>query len=499
MMIRPDELIVDHFAGGGGASTGIFMALGRHPDIAINHDPEAIGCHTVNHPGTRHFCEDIWNVDPEDACGGRPVGLLWASPNCQHYSRARGGKPVDRKIRALAHVVVRWARTVRPRVIVVENVREFAEWSRLDANGRPHPKFKGETFRKWVRALEKEGYEVQMRELQGCDYGAPTSRSRLFVVARCDGAPIEWPAPTHGRAANLRPYRTAADCIDWSLPCPSIFERKKPLSEATMRRIARGVQKFVLDSASPFLIHATHQGAERVHSIEEPLPTVTCANRGEMGVVIPRFELVGDEAPDQAVVPFLIQTSYGERKGQAPRILDIHEPLGTVVAGGQKHAVVAAFLTKNYGGKVGPGSKLTEPMHTITTQDHNSLVEVALEPAQLGGNRDFVAAFLLKYFRTGCGIDPREPLHTITTKERFGLVVVRGVEYRIVDIGFRMLTPRELFRAQGFPETYEFRRSFDQILTKTAQVRLVGNSVCPPVASAVVAAQFGTRRARIAA
>ena len=490
-MIRPDELIVDHFAGGGGASTGIFLALGRHPDIAINHDPDALLCHQSNHPETRHFCEDVWKVDPREACGDRPVGLLWASPNCQHYSRARGGKPVDRKIRALAWVVVRWAREVRPRVIIVENVAEFLGWGRLDEHDRPNPKYVGETFRRWVRALRQEGYQVEMRELSACDYGAPTTRSRLFVVARCDGAPIVWPEPSHG--PGLKPYRTAAECIDWSLPCPSIFERKTPLAEATMRRIARGVGKFVLDAAEPFLIHATHQGAERVHSLAEPMRTVTCANRGELGVVVPR--LAAAAAPDNVVAPMLVQTGYGERVGQKPRTLDILAPLGTAVAGGQKHALVAAFLTKNYGGKVGPGSDLREPMHTITTQDHNSVVEVALRPSAGANNGDFVSAFLLKYFRTGTGIDLREPLHTITTKERFGLVLVRGVEYRIVDIGFRMLTPRELFRAQGFPEDYQFEHAFGQPLSKTTQVRLVGNSVCPPVASAVVAAQFGARRA----
>lgn len=294
------ELIVDNFAGGGGASLGIELALGRSPDIAVNHDPEAVSMHERNHPTTRHLLGDVWDVDPVAACGGRPVGLAWFSPDCTHHSKAKGGKPRSAKRRALAWVVVRWARAVKPRIICLENVEEFADWGPLLSDGTPCPRRRGLTFRVWLGKLKAAGYDVEMRELRACDYGAPTSRKRLFVIARRDGQPIVWPAPSHGR--GLAPYRAAAECIQWLLPCPSIFERPRPLAEATQRRIARGIQRFVLDAREPFVVN--------------------------------------DYAPT------LIQTGYGEREGQAPRSLDLHAPLGTVVAGGAKHALGAAFIAK---------------------------------------------------------------------------------------------------------------------------------------------------------
>ena len=247
-----NEIIVDNFAGGGGASLGIEQALGRSPDIAVNHDPEAVAMHAANHPTTQHLCGDVWEYDPVAVCGGRPVGLLWASPDCKHFSKAKGGKPVQKKIRGLAWVVVRWAKTVRPRVIFLENVEEFQTWGPLTEAGMPDPAKKGLTFQRWMRELRACGYVVEMKQLRACAYGAPTTRKRLFVIARCDGQPIVWPEPTHG--AGRIPYRTAAECIDWSIPIPSIFERARPLAENTMRRIARGIRRFVLEAERPFLV-----------------------------------------------------------------------------------------------------------------------------------------------------------------------------------------------------------------------------------------------------
>lgn len=440
-------LVVDSFAGGGGASLGIELAIGRSPDIAINHDPEAIAMHAANHPNTKHFCESVWKVDPAEATRGQPVDLMWASPDCKHFSRAKGGKPVNTGIRGLAWVVVRWAKTVRPRVILLENVEEFTTWGPLGDDGRPCPRRQGETFRRWVGHLRRLGYQVETRVLRACDYGAPTSRRRLFLVARCDGAPIVWPAPTHGHA---RPYRTAAECINWDAPCPSIFERERPLAEATCRRIARGLVRYVIESAHPFIVGGAAHG--------------------------------------------LIQTGYGEREGQDPRALDIRRPLGTVVAGGAKHALVSAFLARHYsdrqGGWVG-GSSLTLPMPTVTTRDHHSVVTANHE----GARAPMVRAFLTKYYGTGDGQALDLPLGTVTTKDRFGLVLVDGVAHEIADIGMRMLTPRELARAQGFPDDYRLDVGG---ISKTAQVRMVGNSVCPPVAAALVRANVG-EIARVAA
>lgn len=458
--IELTELIVDNFAGGGGASTGIEWALGRSPDIAINHSPEAIAMHAVNHPNTKHYCENVWKVDPLEATGGKPVGLAWFSPDCTHFSKAKGAKPKSKKIRGLAWVVYHWAKTVRPRVICLENVEEFADWGPLLEDGRPCPARKGLTFRRWWRQLENLGYELDARELVACDYGAPTSRKRLFIIARCDGQPIRWPDPSHG--PGLQPYRAAAECIDFELPCPSIFCRKKPLAEATLRRIARGVMRYVVNARQPFLVvtlrgteashigssaspitdplrtisaggthHAlvapvvaplTHQGERRVHPAREPLPTITGANRGELALI----------------APTLINTRNGERHGrhgeQAPRVYDIQKPYATVTAQGSQGALVAAFLLKYYG--AGQGQRIDEPIHTITAKDH------------------------------------------------FGLVTVRGEPYRIADIGMRMLQPPELYRAQGFPADVKL------IGSKTSQVELCGNSVSPPVAAAIVRANM---------
>lgn len=498
-----DSIIADNFAGGGGASSGIEAALGRSPDIAINHDPEAIAMHAANHPETRHMLENVWQVDPAKACAGRPVALAWFSPDCKHHSKAKGGKPREQKIRGLAWVAVRWAAAVKPRVIALENVEEFKDWGPLDDEGRPVASRRGRTFRAFVRKLEKLGYIVEWRLLRACDYGAPTTRRRLFLVARCDGRPIVWPAPTHG-PGRASPHRTAAECIDWSLPCPSIFDRERPLADKTMARIARGVRKFVLESARPFIlpVKTWGGGGNDPRSIDEPMRTITGSKRGEFAIAI----------------PYLVHRSNGERVGQTPRIYDIERPLGTIVAQGQKHALVAAFLAKHYGDRPNGGwpggSQVDLPFGTVTVRDHHSLVAAHLvryngdrPGAERGADLDqplrtldtsnrfgLVSAFLAKYYgQCDDGQDVQLPLGTATTRDRFALVTVTidGEEYAIVDIGMRMLSPRELFRAQGFDDGYRIDPVWNgKPLTRTAQVRMCGNSVCPPLAAAVVRAQM---------
>lgn len=497
-----DELVIDLFAGGGGASTGIEQAIGRHVDIAVNHDPEAVSLHQANHPQTLHYVSDVFEVEPRAVTHGRSVGLLWASPDCTFHSKARGGKPFRdrnkaRRRRGLAWVVCRWAREVKPRVIALENVEEFQHWGPLLDDGKPCPERRGLTFRRWVAQLRNLGYAVEWRELRACDFGAPTIRKRLFLIARCDGQPIVWPEKTHG--PGLQSYRTAAECIDWSLPCPSIFERDRPLAEATLRRIAHGIKRYVLESAKPFIVPVTHQQAgPRVHDAAEPLRTITTAQRGEFALCSPT----------------LIQTGYGERAGQAPRVPGLDKPLGTAVDG-QKHALVAAFLAKAYGGNNPTDCQaLPRPIGTVTTQDHHHLVTSHLaklrgtsssagtdEPlgtiSAQGTHHAEVRALLTKFYgQGGQDQDLRDPLHTIPTRDRFALVTVAGEVYAIADIGMRMLQPRELYRAQGFPDTYQIERGADgRVLPKAAQVRMCGNSVCPPLARAIVAANYTERQA----
>lgn len=444
-------LIIDLFAGGGGASLGIEAALQRPVNYAINHDPVALDVHQANHPETIHLTTDIWRVKPLDVTHGRPVDVLWASPDCKHHSRAKGGKPLDKKIRFLAWSVYRWAHDVRPAVIFLENVPEFREWGPLGEDCKPIVKRKGESFRRWYRQIERLGYVVEHRILNAADYGAPTSRKRLFLVARLDGAPIRWPSPTHGMM-GLPPYRTAAECIDWSLPCPSIFGRTlkdgRPddLADNTLRRIAEGIRRFVL-SGKPFVVPVAGQLA----------------------------------------APALIQTSYGEREGQRPRVLDLHQPLGTIVAGGIKHSLVAAFLVKHFKGVVGVPFD-GRPLDTVTTWDHHSLAVAQLSPGV--SHAAEVRAFLTAYYGSidDHGQALTDPTRTIPTKDRFALVTVQGVEYAIEDIGMRMLSPEELLRAQfgSFAATYDLTRA----TTKEDKVRLIGNSVCPEVARALVAANL---------
>lgn len=427
------ELVFDGFAGGGGTSTGLDEALGRPPDFAVNHDPEALAMHEANHPDTRHFCESIWEVDPRELTGGRRVGLAWFSPDCKHFSRAKGG-PLHRskEIRSLAWVVIRWASMPnRPRVIIVENVEEFLTWGPLGPDGVPIADRAGETFAEWMTQLRWCGYEVEVKRLVAADYGSPTTRRRLFIVARCDRQPIVWPEPTHG-AGRARPWRAASEVLDWSLPTPSIFGRRRPLAATTLRRVVRGLQRYVLDAASPFLV--SYYGTGTALSCDDPLDTVT--TRG-------RFALVA---------PYLVHQSN-----------DITRPLGTVVAGGVKHGLVAAFLARHYGGNENDGAPVTRPMHTITTQDHHSLVEVAL------------------------GHDRRAEVRELVGGE--ASVVIDGRRWEVADIGMRMLSPRELFGAQGFPADYEIAPLHNgKPLTKTTQIRLVGNSVPPQLARSLAAA-----------
>ncbi len=531
------ELAIDLFAGGGGASTGIEQAIGRAVDIAINHDPEAVALHQANHPQTRHFVSDVFEVDPITVTDGMPVGLLWASPDCKHFSKAKGGKPVSKKIRSLAWVVVKWAKAVRPRVICLENVEEFQTWGPLGKDNMPDPARKGKTFARWKRSLEGMGYTVEHRELRACDFGAPTIRKRLFLVARCDGQPIVWPEATHAapdslqvKAKKAKPWRTAAECIDWSIAAPSIFERKKPLAEATCRRIAKGIMRYVVDAKEPFIVNTRNGEREgqqpRVRSIHEPMWTATA--QGSQGAV---------------AVPVLAPVMTEIANASSPRCMPAGEPLRTVTAEtkGGHHALITAFMAKHYTGVV--GSDLADPLATVTSVDHHSLVVATMigagGPAYSGKPKPVdepigtlttenhravvtsnliklrgdnvgsgtneplhtvsaqglhhaeVRAFLIKYYGTDGDPAMREPLHTVTTKDRFGLVTIKGEDYAIVDIGLRMLTPRELYRAQGFPESYQIDTGGDgRPLTKTAQVRMCGNSVCPPMSRAIVGANY---------
>lgn len=592
------HLIVDNFAGGGGASTGIEMAIGRSVDIAINHDPDAIAMHKANHPHTKHYCEDVWQVDPVEACDGNPVALAWFSPDCKHFSRAKGGKPVDKNIRGLAWVAIKWAALVRPQVIMLENVPEIQTWGPLGENGNPIKERAGETFDGFISALTSGisidhpayqemcdalsieptsemaqtlqnglGYEVQYRTLKSCDYGAPTTRTRFYMIARCDGRPIVWPEPTHApkdsddvKQGRKLPYHTAAECIDWSIPAQSIFERKKPLAENTLRRIARGIRKFVIDNPEPFIVTVNHSGEGfRGQSTDEPLGTITAKNG--YGVVMPTIMCnntnnigASVETPlptvttgnrNYLVAPSIVPIGYGEREGQAPRVNTVDEPLGTIVSSGKhylvaptliqyhsetakaevrgqelteplmtqdtsnRYAISVAHIMKNYGGGYnGAGSAADAPLDTVTAKDHNSLVTAHImtmrnnmdgqpidEPLTTiscsGAHHAEVQAFLVKYFSNGTAKSVDEPLDTVTTKDRFALVTIHGEEYIITDIKMRMLQPRELFNAQGFPPDYIIDHDADgHPYVKSKQVARCGNAVTPPVPAALVRANL---------
>lgn len=502
------ELIVDNFAGGGGASTGIELATGKSVDIAINHDPEAIRMHKANHPNTKHYCEDVWQVDPVKACKGHPVGLAWFSPDCKHFSKAKGGKPKDKFIRGLAWVACRWAGLVRPRVIMLENVEEFKTWGPLNRGHHPIKSKQGKTFGKFVQQLQNLGYEVQFRELVAADYGAPTMRKRFFMIARCDGNPILWPEPTHAprdseevKAGLLKPYVGAYTQIDFNRPCPSIFDTSqeikekygiravRPLAPKTMERIARGLKKFVLDNPEPFIVpigYGERKGQKpRIHSIENPLPTIVGSGKHYLC------------AP--ALIQYHSETAKGEVRGQT-----IEDPIMTV-DGSNRYGLVTSFLHKYYdGGYKGAGDSVENPLPTVTAWDHNSVVTTNLIqmnnhcdgrdiadplPTITAGDGHFgeVRAFLIKYYGNGSAEDVTEPLDTITSRDRFGLVTIQGVDYQIVDIGLRMLEPGELYGCQGFPDDYIIDHDFEgHTYPRSEQVRRCGNSVCPPLPAAMV-------------
>jgi DNA (cytosine-5)-methyltransferase 1 len=502
-----NEIEVDNFACAGGASDGIEEATGRPIAHAINHNPKALAVHMANHPLTTHHCENIRNLNPlsRQLDPHLPVGLGWFSPDCTYHSKARGGKPFRdanraRRVRGLAGSVHWWMRTRRPRVVMLENVEEFAHWGPLLEDGKPDPRRRGKSFQRWHRIIENMGYRVDMRELVACDYGVPTSRKRLFVIARCDGEEIVFPEMTHG--PGLRPYASAADCIDWSLPCPSIFSRPRELAEATKRRIARGVMRYCVNTPEPFIVGIDNKsnGARDVWAGDEPLRTITTENR--FALVTPFMASMRGTEPSHIdrsaraideplrtvsaggthhmlVTPFIVNTRNGEREGQAPRVRDIREPYPTITAQGSQGAVAMAFLARHYGGHENDGSSLWRPMHTITTKDHHSLV----------------MAFLLKYYGTDQDPQLRAPLHTITTKDRFGLVMVRGEPHRIVDIGMRMLTPRELARATSFRDDYILNPEYQgKPLSKADQVWMIGNAVPPKLAQALVASNYTPRQ-----
>lgn len=658
-----DKLIVDLFAGGGGASTGIEQALGRHVDIAVNHNADAISMHEVNHPQTRHFLSDVWEVDPIEVVDGMPVGLLHLSPDCTHHSQARGGQPRSQKIRALAWVAHRWIGKLRkrglgPDLATLENVEQMLQWSPLIAKrcaktGRvikldgtvakkgertpleqqflvPDPKRKGKTWDHFVAGLRRMGGVVQWRKIVAANHGANTTRERLFMVARFDGLPIVWPEPTHAKnpTKGKKRWGSAAECINFSLDCPSIFTRQRPLADATLKRIAKGIKKYVLDAAEPFIVplrgtspahtssHSaqsplstvsaggthhglvtptilplTHQGSDRTNDPRQPLPTVTGAHRGELALA----------------AATLVQTGYGERPGQAPRALDLQQPLGTVMGGGAKHALVTPMLIQaghgegrpdaprwshgtndiqgpigtimasgggqalasailvGVGGRAGqteprsagdagftttgkadaavaavylaqandgprpsvghsvdrPASTITnsgsqqqlvsaflssyytdesnrcrdarDPAATLTTENRLGFVECTLSPEDEAGALR-VAAFLMRYYGEGGQHgDLKDPAATITTKDRLALVTVtiKGTPYVIVDIGLRMLQPAELYRAQGFPRDYIIDHGHDgRRFTKSAQVKMCGNSVSPPPMEALIRANY---------
>jgi len=695
-------MVCDNFAGGGGASLGIKWAIGRDPDAAVNHDPEALAMYHANQPRTRVYATDVFETDPYVICRDKPVGLGWFSPDCTHHSKARGSKPIrhrGKKSRALAWVVVRWARTVRPRVLMLENVEEFAKWGPLipkvdkfgspvlDKHGKqvwvPCPAREGQTFKRWVRALERLGYIVEWKELRACDFGTPTTRKRLFLIARCDGQPIVWPEPTHGKpgspdveSGRLLPWVSAASIIDWSIPCPSIFLTAKqgkligvnrPLAPNTMKRIAAGLKRYVLNSANPFIVSVNHADEDRfrgqsvddplstrtqkngdavvmpfvtspahstttgrgpnVWNLDEPLRTVTSSNdkcvvaplftrdfgnsdatdpamplptvmgngNGKSSLVAPIMQVYhGDKGDDSSrsiemdeplrtvdtqnrfgmVQAFLAQhnkgmvghhpdepvstlstkcsqqqvvtasfATYGRQggnngdidlplntvtasKGDQNQVVEVSfiaqhnggqvgraadSPLSTIVhRGTQQQVVTASFMSNQYSSNIGTGGangNPEDPLSTVTSSgQHQACVTGKFIPRNArGGDGCSVAggryrfkrtlAFLKKYYGSG-GQDSslRDPVHTLTAKQRMGLVTVDEVDFQLVDIGMRMLTARELFRAQGFPDSYEIdvmapnKKGKMRPLPKGSQVRMCGNSVCPQMAEALVRA-----------
>lgn len=563
-----EEMIIDNFAGGGGASTGIELATGRAVDAAINHDPDAILMHQTNHPQTRHYCESVWDVNPWEVTRGRPVGLAWFSPDCKHFSKAKGSKPVDRNIRGLAWIVLKWAGTVKPRVIILENVEEFQTWGPV-RKGKPVKSRRGETFRKWKEQLQALGYEIDHRELVAADYGAPTIRKRFFLIARCDGKPIIWPERTHApkdseevKSGKCKPWRGAAEIIDWTIPCPSIFDTTdeikekygiravRPLAVNTRKRIARGIEKFVLQNKEPFIVpigYGERKGqAPRVHDIKEPVSTVVSSgkqylcqpelspfivqvnHKGEQfrgqelkepiptitgkhgyGLATPVMTAIAVSKAEQCLaMPSLIQ--YHTEQSERVRGQGMDEPIMTLDAA-NRYGLSVAYLAEYF--QNGRPLDVKSPLHTSTTKDRECVVET----------------FISKFYKTGIGQKPDEPLHTVTTSAgHFGIVTVKmnrsemnlhhwnevrellnaycgyaiaadeillldvnGTMYFISDIGLRMLTPRELYAANGFPPDYIIDHDYTgKAYGKTKQVARCGNAVPPPFAEALVRANL---------
>ncbi|WP_349984494.1 DNA cytosine methyltransferase [Stenotrophomonas sp. WHRI 8082] len=598
--LRSGEIVVDLFAGGGGASEGLKQALGIDPALAYNHDELAIGMHAANHPLTQHHREDIWHADPRVDVAGRPIGWFHASPDCTHFSQAKGGQPRSRKTRALSWVVKKWIGMLRradllngtntaPRIFSMENVWQMLTWGplvakRCKSTGRvvkmdgtvaargervpvenqqlvPDKRHSGRTWRQLVAALRAEGYVVEWRKLVASDYGAGTSRERLFVLGRRDGEAIIWPAATHGVAKGLQRRVSAADCLDFSIPCRSIFTRPRPLADATMRRVAKGVVRHVLESADPFIVPVTHQGADRVNSIHEPLKTITAANRGELMLGVPElapfiaehanasnqrtmaadeplrtvcagvkgghFSVVtpilagvggraGQTEPRSGAEPLYTTTAKADTALVAPSLVKfrgdsighpVTGPLPTITSGagakrpaGAAHALGLATTHLLTMRKNSHGQDAAEPLGTVCASTvHHGVVECTLSAEQLEG-AERVAAFLVKYYASGIAVDARDPLDTITTKDRMALVtvVIKGTPYIVVDIGLRMLKPHELFCCQGFPLGYIIDRTANGTpLKTTAQVRMVGNSVSPPPLRALAEANLDPAKAEM--
>ncbi|WP_295450166.1 DNA cytosine methyltransferase [uncultured Pseudophaeobacter sp.] len=641
----PLPLIIDSFAGGGGASTGIEMALGRSPDYAINHSAKALALHEANHPDTIHLDSNIWDVEPTTVTKGRPVGLLWASPDCKHFSKAKGGAPRDRNIRDLAWVIVDWAEKVKPDVILMENVEEFKTWGPVGEDGQPLKWAAGQTFDLWTKRLKKAGYKLKWGELRACDYGDPTIRKRFFLIARRDGRPIVWPKPTHGapkskavKSGKLKPWRTAAECIDWSLPCPSIFDNAaqikekhglraiRPLANNTLARVARGMQRYVLDAENPFVVElpdgqTAAPSVQRFNTgatgqdLREPLATITAnsyikkpGGAAPLGLISPHLLSLKNTARRScdAQAPHPTVLASGTHSALiAPHIMTMRnaqkpfngagEPVHTITAGGAGLTIVAPVLT--YAQQGGRNRDVTNPHHTITAsqKDQNAVIAPVLigcggraaqsrpragnEPVATittkadtcilapflaqhnkarsgfnpgrtleapistvtatGSQQSLIAPWFAKYYGTGDGARCNDPMHTVTVKDRMGhmqaelaaptfspeheararevadflrsqgvwdggefvTVTIKGQEFVVVDIGMRMLTPRELFSAQGFPPDYVIEGvwSLDtktgewsfHAFTKNVQVSCCGNSVCPGLAKALAAANCG--------
>lgn len=493
-----EEIIVDNFAGGGGASTGIELATGRPVTIAINHDPDAILMHKTNHPFTEHYQASVWDVDPCEVAKGRPVGLAWFSPDCKHFSKAKGGKPVDKNIRGLAWIVLRWAGTVRPRVIILENVEEFQTWGPV-RRGRPVKSKAGQTFHKWLSQLQALGYAVEWRELVAADYGAPTTRKRFFLVARCDGAPIVWTESTHAPADSLealegrkKPWRSAAEIIDWSLPCPSIFDTReqirekyglsaqRPLRPNTMRRVIRGVDKFAIKNPEPFLVVVNHAGDFRGQDAAAPLQTVTAKHGyGVASPVMAPLTMHNNEnatgtgitEPVNTITTEYHGASIGTRAG---------EPAATTL-GNDHQGLVATHMVKMKGTNL--GGPMSEPVQTITAGGgHFGVVTTVVARAEPGAELGHWPE-IRDLLNTYCGykLGPEDVI----------LFEIDGAAYFLADIGLRMLTPRELYMANGFPVDYKIERDYTgTVYPKTKQVARCGNAVPPPFATALVRANL---------